>query len=525
MSAVLKMQPELPPAERVPPHSNEAEQSVLGGLLLDNGAWDRVGDLTGSDFFRYEHGLIYVAIGALANAGQPADVITVHEHLNALGKASECGGMAYLNELAQSVPSASSVRYYASIVVSHAVTRTTMAALSNPMGRSVEQIIEAGARRLAAASTPPATEVPVWVSKLQSWTPPTDLLTREVNVDWAVTGLIQAGKVGALVAAGGTGKTTLLMILGISIALGRPFFGSPVKSGSFVLLSADDPQSDLDVALARVARALGLTVIEAETVSAKFRVVSVQEFAHTTFTYTERGDVRDTDLGEYIAQAVAGIDDLVGISLDTLRQFSGGSSNDEQVVKLMVAACTRLANSTGAFVVLPHHTGKQNYRDGVSDMYAGSGSAAIADNCRFVLLLMTTTWSDIEQKVQRTGREQGDPLVLLSTRGSLLVKPPEPLFLHRDGYMVGRIAGRSLSKDQQLDKRDRDILAAVRTGAQSKNEISAAVTGKKATLNSTVDDLVRRGLLAFDASSGSRGGSQKLIVSAAGGKVLDAPTV
>ena len=75
---------------RIPPHSIEAESSVLGGLLLDNGAWDRMGDLlTDSDFYRYEHRLIYAAIGGLINATRPADVITVYEQLQGLGKAEE----------------------------------------------------------------------------------------------------------------------------------------------------------------------------------------------------------------------------------------------------------------------------------------------------------------------------------------------------------------------------------------------------------------------------------------------------
>src|SRR4051812_42241639 len=77
---------------RIPPHSIEAESSVLGGLLLDNGAWDRVGDLlTDSDFSRYEHRLIYASIGGLVNATKPADVITVYEQLQGLGKAEEVG--------------------------------------------------------------------------------------------------------------------------------------------------------------------------------------------------------------------------------------------------------------------------------------------------------------------------------------------------------------------------------------------------------------------------------------------------
>src|SRR4051812_5441006 len=89
---------------RVPPHSIEGESSVLGGLLLDNAAWDRVGDiLMDNDFYRYEHRLIYAAIGALVNASKPADVITVFEHMQSQGRAEEIGGLAYLNSLAQYV--------------------------------------------------------------------------------------------------------------------------------------------------------------------------------------------------------------------------------------------------------------------------------------------------------------------------------------------------------------------------------------------------------------------------------------
>jgi replicative DNA helicase len=77
---------------RVPPHSIEAEQSVLGGLLLDNLAWDRAADLlTDGDFYRLEHRLIYAAVGALIGASKPADVITVFEQLQNHGKAEDCG--------------------------------------------------------------------------------------------------------------------------------------------------------------------------------------------------------------------------------------------------------------------------------------------------------------------------------------------------------------------------------------------------------------------------------------------------
>ncbi len=141
---------------RVPPHSIEAEQSVLGGLLLDNSAWDRAGDLlTDSDFYRYEHKVIYAAIGSLVNATKPADVITVFEQMQSLGKAEECGGIAYLNALAQSVPSAANLRRYAEIVRERAVLRKLIEASDeiatnafNPQGRAVSQILDEAEGRI-----------------------------------------------------------------------------------------------------------------------------------------------------------------------------------------------------------------------------------------------------------------------------------------------------------------------------------------------------------------------------------------
>ena len=141
---------------RIPPHSIEAESSVLGGLLLDNGAWDRVGDLlTDGDFYRYEHRLIYAAIGGLVNASKPADVITVFEQLQSLGKAEEVGGLAYLNSLAQYVPSASNIRRYAEIVRERSILRKLVSASDeiatnafNTQGRPVDKILDEAEQKI-----------------------------------------------------------------------------------------------------------------------------------------------------------------------------------------------------------------------------------------------------------------------------------------------------------------------------------------------------------------------------------------
>ncbi|MRD45951.1 replicative DNA helicase [Caenimonas koreensis] len=141
---------------RIPPHSIEAESSVLGGLLLDNGAWDRVGDLlTDSDFYRYEHRLIYASVGGLINATRPADVITVFEQLQSVGKAEEIGGLAYLNSLAQYVPSAGNIRRYAEIVRERSILRKLVSASDeiataafNTQGKAVDKILDEAEQKI-----------------------------------------------------------------------------------------------------------------------------------------------------------------------------------------------------------------------------------------------------------------------------------------------------------------------------------------------------------------------------------------
>ena len=141
---------------RIPPHSIEAESSVLGGLLLDNEAWDRVGDLLADrDFYRYEHRLVFSAIGTLINGSKPADVITVFEQLQNQGKAEEIGGLAYLNSLAQYVPSAGNIRRYAEIVRERSVLRKLVTASDeistnafNPKGRPVAAILDEAEQKI-----------------------------------------------------------------------------------------------------------------------------------------------------------------------------------------------------------------------------------------------------------------------------------------------------------------------------------------------------------------------------------------
>ncbi len=135
---------------RVPPHSLESEQSVVGGLLLDNQAWDKIGDvIRAEDFYRYDHRVIFEHIAKLIDGSKPADVITVYESLQSSGKAEDVGGLAYLNTLATNTPSAANIRRYAEIVRDRAVLRRLITISDdiattalNPQGKDTKTILD-----------------------------------------------------------------------------------------------------------------------------------------------------------------------------------------------------------------------------------------------------------------------------------------------------------------------------------------------------------------------------------------------
>ena len=150
--------PAAPPADRlrVPPHSIQAEQSVLGGLMLDNAAWDQVADRVGSgDFYRREHQLIYKAIAALADRAKPFDVVTLAEELDRKGELGNAGGLAYVGALANDTPSAANIRAYADIVREHSVMRQLIRVGTEiadsgfrPEGRRVAELLDSAEQKV-----------------------------------------------------------------------------------------------------------------------------------------------------------------------------------------------------------------------------------------------------------------------------------------------------------------------------------------------------------------------------------------
>jgi replicative DNA helicase len=141
---------------RTPPHSVEAEQAVLGGLMIDANAWDAVADVVAaSDFYRRDHRLIFEAIAEVAEIRGSCDVVTISEHLERKGRLEEVGGLHYLGSIARDTPSAANVRAYSEIIRERSILRQLVAAggeiaaaATDSRGRAASELVDEAERRV-----------------------------------------------------------------------------------------------------------------------------------------------------------------------------------------------------------------------------------------------------------------------------------------------------------------------------------------------------------------------------------------
>ncbi|HAS4428714.1 TPA: replicative DNA helicase [Vibrio cholerae] len=137
-------------AIKVPPHSLEAEQSVIGGLLLDNERWDTVSEhVMTQDFYSRPHRLIFDGVKSILEAGKPLDLITLSEYLEQREQLEDVGGFAYLADLAKNTPSAANINAYAEIVAERALVRNLIGVANeiadagyDPQGRNAEDLLD-----------------------------------------------------------------------------------------------------------------------------------------------------------------------------------------------------------------------------------------------------------------------------------------------------------------------------------------------------------------------------------------------
>lgn len=227
-------------ALRVPPHSLEAEQAVLGGLMLDNRAWDQVADrLTEDDFYRRDHRLLFRAMKTLAEAGQPLDVVTLSEWLRKQELLEDAGGMVYLGALARDTPSAANISAYADIVRERSVLRQLIQAGTeiattgfNPEGRDSADLLDNAERLIFQIAEQTGRNQQGFVSVKDILPEVVDRIDHLYQQESTITGLptgwsdfdnmtsgLQNGDLVIVAARPSMGKTTFSMNIAENVAL------------------------------------------------------------------------------------------------------------------------------------------------------------------------------------------------------------------------------------------------------------------------------------------------------------------
>ena len=226
---------------KVPPQSIEAEQSVLGGLLLDNVSFDRIADQLGADdFYRREHRLIFSAIAGLCQESSPADVVTVAEYLEKRADLENAGGLAYLGTLANNTPSTANIVAYAAIVRERAILRRLIhvsgeisATAYNLEGRSAQDVLDKAEERILEISEighrrgtfqPLNALLSQAVDRIdqlfRSESPLTGVPTGFTDIDNLTSGL-QGGDLVIIAGRPSMGKTSLAMNIAENAAVGH----------------------------------------------------------------------------------------------------------------------------------------------------------------------------------------------------------------------------------------------------------------------------------------------------------------
>lgn len=241
-------------AIRTPPHSVEMEQSVLGALMLDNDAIDRIGDLQAQHFYRYDHRIIFEAISKLIVSNRRADVLTVFDWLGTSGHVDQInGGLRYLNAITQNTPGAANIARYAQIVIDRAKMRQLISAADevaaqvfNPVGKTVDELIVFAQEKFEPLSEG-RSEGPKFIGEFLSpvieridqeyhGEAPLAIATGLRDLDFKLGGGINGGELIILAGRPSMGKTALAMAIGEHVA---------DKEGTVCVFSLEMPGAQL----------------------------------------------------------------------------------------------------------------------------------------------------------------------------------------------------------------------------------------------------------------------------------------
>ncbi|MBO9685661.1 MAG: AAA family ATPase [Mitsuaria chitosanitabida] len=373
--------PHAPAAEsaalREPPHSVEAEQSVLGALLLENAALTTIsGQVAAGDFYRHEHKLIFGAISAMAAAAEAVDVVTVYQRFEAAGTAKEMGGLAYLNALAQGVPSAANIQRYAQIVREQAVKRDLLAAADRVRSMVYETSDARHAVDLAQDILGGVTAASGHAARVRPRTLDLRQLAARKAPDrqWFVKDWLGEGP-SLFAAGGGVGKTLLAQQAATAGALGRSFVSEIARPFRSLIWACEDDADELWRRQEAVSRQFE---IELDAPGDNLIIQSRRGVDSTLMTVTH-GELKRTPAFTELRDQVNDLGVEV-LWLDNVAHLFGGDENVRGQVTGFINAMAGLVTGRPFAVVLLAHTSR-----GAGSEFAGSAAWENAVRMRWYL--------------------------------------------------------------------------------------------------------------------------------------------
>lgn len=418
----------------------EAEQYLLGGLLLDNDAWGRVAGLvTEGDFYRDDHRRIYHHIRELIESGQQADVLTVADSLDRSNQSEQTGGLAYLGEIANATPSSANISGYAKRVHDYALLRQLQAIgteLQQAVGRPgqdtafeiatrIIERLESVKEKLKPGQEPFER---VGLERLDDADPP--------PAKYVLNGLIPCGAVTLLSAHGGSGKSYLALELSCAIAAGIELFGIPTMPGPVIFYSAEDVA---DTLLHRTANVCNGLKIDHSNLVGKLHILDATGGDPALYRETGAGSARQHGttaayqaLKRYAAKISARL-----IVIDNASDTYDASEIERAKVRAFMRALANLAGPESA-VLLISHVDKGTARMG-SSSEGYSGSTAWHNSARSRLFLTAGDGTlRLEHQKNNFGRRH-DPIELIWPEGGIPMLDWKP-----HGVVAGIAAGRDL---------------------------------------------------------------------------------
>jgi len=354
----------------IPPYSLEAEQAVLGGVMLDNSSWEQVVNrLREEDFYRHNHRLIFRTIFELANGNMPFDAITLSEWMQSRNQLELVGGLAYLATLARDTPTAANVSAYADIVSERSKLRRLIStgreladAAVRPSGRTAAALInEFGDRLHAMKAAPMQPLVTICLA---------DVIAE--RIEWLWPGRFPMGKVSLLVGDPGLGKSMLTLMLASTVSRGAPW---PIPEegsaplGDVLLVSAEDAPGDtirprLEAVGADLTRVHIVDIVREVGVDGK-RVMRSWTMADS----------------EMLGEKLATLHECKLLVIDPISEFMGSvDSHINSNVRELLAPLSSLAAKRDMAVVCVSHLNKST----APAMYRTSGSLAFVAAARAV---------------------------------------------------------------------------------------------------------------------------------------------